>query len=92
MISHMKLRGEILPYERLLIPSYNEIVAEMTEALCDSGCLLNKELNFIGGIEQSKQSSDQPMDAAEETLLRYKANEREQKREKRVALLEKERE
>jgi len=73
----MKLRGEILPYERILIPSYNEIVNEMNEALCDSGCLLNKELNFIGGMEQSKQSTDQPMDAAEETLLRYKANERE---------------
>ena len=49
----------------------------MTEALRDSGCLLNKELNFIGGIEPSKSFADQPMDATEEAFLKYKANDRE---------------
>lgn len=47
----MKARNEILPHERLLIPQYDQIVDEITEALQDSGSILNKELNFIGGTE-----------------------------------------
>jgi hypothetical protein len=47
----MKARGEILPHERLLIPSYDQICSEIREALDNSGSILNKELNFIGGVE-----------------------------------------
>jgi hypothetical protein len=50
-IAVLRARNEILPHERLLIPSYDIIVAEIVEALRDSGSILNKELNFIGGIE-----------------------------------------
>ena len=47
----LKARNEILPHERLLIPQYDQIVDEINDALQDSGSILNKELNFIGGTE-----------------------------------------
>lgn len=50
-IAVLRARGEILPFERLLIPQYDQICSEIKEALQDSGSILNKELNFIGGSE-----------------------------------------
>lgn len=50
-IAVLRARNEVLPFERLLIPQYDQIVAEIRESLRDSGSILNKELNFIGGIE-----------------------------------------
>jgi len=52
--AEMKIKGEVLPYERLLIPQYEKIRASHQEALLDSGGILNKELSFIGGIELRK--------------------------------------
>lgn len=87
-IAVLKARNEILPHERLLIPSYDIIVAEIVEALRDSGSILNKELNFIGGIEQSKAREEE----LAETLLKFKANDREVERERRNAAMERDRE
>lgn len=53
-IAVLRARNEILPFERLLIPQYDQIVSDIKECLLDSGSILNKELNFIGGIEQNK--------------------------------------
>ena len=53
LIEVLKARGEILPYERFLIPQYDQIQNDIQEALKDSGSILNKELNFIGGAEST---------------------------------------
>ena len=63
----------------------------------DSGGILNKDLSFIGGIEigrQVKHTLDEPnaADEADETLFKYKANERELKREKRTQQQQRDRE
>ena len=54
-IAVLKARGEILPYERLLIPQYDMIMKEIREALLDEGSILNKELTFIGAAESTRQ-------------------------------------
>ena len=87
----LKARGEILPHERFLIPQYEQIKADIAEALRDSGSILNKELNFIGGAESTILSKTENKEA-QETLLRFQANEREIKRERRQQTFDKERE
>ena len=57
-IAVLKARGEILPFERLLIPNYDQIVEDINEALRDSGSILNKELNFIGGQDPVQKLND----------------------------------
>jgi len=65
----------------------------------DHGSILNKELNFIGGIDlgsKSKSSTQMnvsatKMDEADEMLFKYKANERELKRERLATAYKKER-
>jgi hypothetical protein len=52
---------------------------------------LNKELNFIGGSESTILSKAENKEA-QETLLRFQANERERTREKRQLEFDRERE
>ena len=75
----------ILPYERLLIPQYDSIRTQHMDALLDSGGILNKELNFISGLEAGKSKDYAEGEQDENLLLKYKASEREHKREKRSA-------
>ena len=91
MIAVLRARGEILPFERFLIPQYEQIKNEIAEALRDSGSILNKELNFIGGSESTILSKTENKEA-QETLLRFQANDREIKRERRQQTYDKERE
>jgi len=55
------------------------------DALLDSGGILNKELNFISGLEAGKSKDYAEGEQDENLLLKYKASEREHKREKRSA-------
>lgn len=66
----LRAKGEILPHERFLIPQYDYIRNEIAEALRDSGSILNKELNFIGGSESTLLSKTENKEA-QETLLRF---------------------
>lgn len=53
-IAVLKARGEILPFQKLLIPQYDDIVKQITDALKDSGSILNKEPTFIGAMESTR--------------------------------------
>ncbi len=56
-------------------------MTEIQEALRDSGSILNKDLNFISGVELQLNIQNE----ATETLLKLKTNEREIEREKKHA-------
>ena len=88
-LAMLRATNQILPHERLLIPNYDQIREEIDEVLRDSGSILNRELNFIGGAEQKTAELNQE---AQEALLKFKANEREVDRERRQQAQEKERE
>jgi len=47
-------KGEIMPYEKQLIPQFAEIMLEFREALEDSCGFFNQEAAFLGGAS-SKQ-------------------------------------
>lgn len=78
LIQQLKQTNQILPHERILIPQYDQLMTEIKEALKDSGSILNKELNFIGGAESQLGRQEDC-----ETILKLKTNEREVEREKR---------
>lgn len=75
-----------MPYERELIPTYDEIINEIDKTI------QNKEI--IEQVAHSNKSDVNPIRMAlyEDPFLKYKEHEREQRRERRLKNIEKEKE